>query len=513
MNKSLRLACGKFSVCFLILLGPLLLNPGRIAAQTDSACVGYFNISFPNIGQKKVLPIAIGGSPGNPRYVSLLQYTPQGYNPSDFNKLYPVVIYFPGYGAAAEIDRTPFPPVGIDPCGMLDDQPTSLPGKIAERKFRDSAFHNGQWHKFVVLQFQYDNYVYFNGSFGFPSASSVDSVIDYALANYRVDPDRIYLTGMSAGANIVMEYIASSVGRARRVAAASISSTCSQVGFWPNSANAGANIATANLPVRFISCTSDGTCPHSTTVNWINNINANNPGVAPELIVLNGSSGTFACENFTHNSWNKLYDTAFRFNGRNLFEWYIQYSRAGVVPVKLENFSARLNNRKVYLNWTTSREINASSFTIEKSGSGQRYTELATIKATGNSNLKNEYSIIDDNPHAGINYYRLVQTDADNRKHYFEVRKVMNAGGNEVKVQVIPNPVKNDVTAFINLSKSQRVIITITNASGAVLKTRTAVYGQGNTGITMPLTDLPKGVYFMRVLGEDFSEVKKLFKQ
>lgn len=501
MNKSLRSACGRVAmpIIYLMFSASIVLN-----AQSDSTCIGY-----PNIGQKKVTNIAIGGSPGNPRYVSLLQYTPKGYNANDFNKLYPVIIYFPGRGTASEL-----PPGGIDPCRLIYDQTSSLPGKIAIGQFRDSVLHQGQWFKYILLEFQYDNYVYFNGSLGFPSAPSVDSVIDYALANYRIDPARIYLTGMSAGANIVAEYAGSSVARAQRVAAVTIASTCSQVGEWPNNITTpGANIASAGLATRFISCVDDETCEHFRTQGWISSINAANPTIPAELIVLSGSTGTFACEPFTHNSWEKLYDTSFRFNGRNMFEWFIQFNRSTIVPVKLENFSARLSNRKVYLNWTTSREINASSFTIEKSGPNQRYTELVTIKATGNSNLKNEYSVIDDNPHAGINYYRLVQTDADNRKHYFEVRKVMNAGGNEIKVQVIPNPVKNDVTAFINLAKSQRVIITITNASGAVLKTRTAVYGQGNTGITIPVTDLPKGVYFMRVLGEDFSEVKKVFKE
>jgi len=479
----------------------------EVTAQSDSSCVGY-----PNIGQRKISSVSIGGSIADPRFVSLLQYTPRNYNPNDFTQLYPVIIYFPGLGSASQL-----PPFGVDPCRMIYDQTTSLPGKIAANQFRDSVFYQGKWHKYIIIQAQYNNYTYDSttNNYNFPSPESIDSLIDYVLANYRADPTRVYLTGMSAGANLVVQYAGSSIARAQRVAAISVASTCSVVGSYPNSSNAGANIANANLPSRFISCISDMTCQHWRTLSWTNQINNLNPTYPAELIVLSGipGSGTTSCEWFEHNSWNKLYDTAFRFNGRNLFEWYIQYSRAGVVPVKLENFSARLDNRKVYLNWTTSREINASSFTIEKSGPDQRYTELTTIKATGNSNLKNEYSVIDDNPHAGINYYRLVQTDADNRKHYFEVRKVMNAGGNEIKVQVIPNPVKNDVTAFINLAKSQRVIITITNASGAVLKTRTAVYGQGNTGITIPVTDLPKGVYFMRVLGEDFSEVKKVFKE
>ncbi|MBC7850955.1 MAG: T9SS type A sorting domain-containing protein [Chitinophagaceae bacterium] len=496
-------------------------------AQPDSACTGpsYGNINFTNIRQKKIAPIAVGGSPGDPRYVSMLQHTPPNYNPANLTTLYPVVIYFGGYGSAAETPRTnPVPPYnaiapyGVDPCAMLDDQPTSLPGKIAENKFRDSAFFNGQWYKFIVLQFQYDAYNYFNGSNGFPSASSVDSVIDYALANYRVDPSRIYLTGMSAGSNIVIEYAGSSVARANRVAAITVSSTCSQIGVWPNPANAAVNIATAGLPVRFISCTADGsggpgTCPHSTSVNWVNQINAAGANPQAELIVLDGSTGPFACEGFAHNSWNKLYDSAFRFNGRNMLEWYAQYTNGVSLPVKLENYTARLNSGKVYLDWSTSREINADSYTIEKAGADQRYSALSTVKANGNSTAKSSYRVIDNNPVNGINYYRLVQTDADGKKNYYETRIVLNSRSAVSQVVISPNPVNDDVSVYINVNKSQRVTFTITDMNGKVLKTRTSNFGEGTTGVTIPATDLPAGVYFLRTAGEDFSTVQKLVKQ
>jgi hypothetical protein len=469
-------------------------------AQGDSSCVGYTNIK-----QKKVTGIAIGGSPGTPRYVSLLQYTPKEYNPADFAKTYPVLIYFPGSGTASGV-----PPFGIDPCRLIYDQPTTLPAKIADGLFRDSVFSEGTWKKFIVLSFQYNSYAYPSD---FPSAASVDSILDYVILNYRADPNRIYLTGMSAGANIAVEYGASSVARAKRVAAVSISSTCSQVGVFPNSANAGANIAAGGLATRFISCNSDDVCSHSSTVNWVNAINAAGPSKVPELIVLTGVFPTGTCEGFRHNSWNKLYDSAYRFNGRNLLEWNIQFSTNSIVPVKLESFTARLSNGKVFLNWTTSLEVDAASFTIEKAGKDQQFSELTSINISGPSNRKKEYSFIDDNPQAGINYYRLVQTDKDGNKEYFEVRKVLDTRSSKTGVVVLPNPIKSDVTAFLNLSKAQTVAITLTDMNGRILKTKTAKYSEGSTGVTMATDDLPKGIYFLRTAGEDFTDVKKLIKQ
>lgn len=435
----------------------------------------------------------------------MLQYTPKEYNPADFATLYPVIIYFPGNGTASGA-----PPFTVDPCRLVSDQPTSLPGKIAAGLFRDSVLSGGTWKKFIVLSFQYNSYAY---PTDFPSAASVDSVIDYVLLNYRADPNRVYLTGMSAGANIVVEYGGSSVTRAERVAAISIASTCSQVGVFPNSSNAGANIAAGGLAARFISCTTDGSCPHSSTVNWVNAINAAGPTIAPEFIVLSGEHPTGTCEGFTHNSWNKLYDSSYRFNGRNLLEWYIQYSSNSIVPIKLESFSARLLNAKVYLNWTTSVEIDAASFIIEKAGSDQKFSSLAIIKTGASSNRRKEYSFIDDNPASGINYYRLVQTDIDGNKHYFDIRKVLNSRSNRAGVVILPNPISNEVTAFLSLTKSQMVTITITDINGKVLKNKTAKYSEGSSGVSIATNDLPKGVYFLRTVSEDFTDVQKIIKQ
>ncbi len=486
----------KSSSIIILLIFLFVLNGN---AQGDSSCIGY-----PNIGQKKLL-VAIGGSPGTPRYESLLQYTPKGYNPADFTTTYPVIIYFPGYGTASGL-----PPFGIDPCRLIYDQPTSLPGKIAENKFRDSVFADGKWQHYIVLSFQYNTYNY---PTDFPSSASVDSLIDYVLATYRVNPARIYLTGMSSGANIVVQYGGSTIARAQRVAAISIASTCSQVGIFPNGSNAGANIASGKLATRFISCTTDGTCQHTYSQTWVSDINANSPNPPAELITLDGSSGTFACEGFEHNSWNKLYDTSFRFNGTNLFEWNIQFARNAAVPVLLQNFSARLNKGKVLLLWTTFQEIDAASYLVERAGPDLRFTKLITIKARGNTNQVSNYNFIDETPLVGLNYYRLVQNDADNNRHYFETRKIMNARNNKTTVLVLPNPVLEEVTAFININRAQRVSLSITDMNGKVLKNKTSFLAEGNTGVTMHTRELAKGIYFLQVSGEDFKDVQKIIKQ
>lgn len=423
--------------------------------------------------------------------------------PSDYDsnptKYYPTIIYWHGNGTMNNGSQAGLCDI------MLED---ALPRKIQTGEAIVTINTPGGPVEFMVFCPQYPIYTYnpaFPDSY-YPTAGTAAAAIQYFVDNYRVDINRIYVTGMSTGANIVMEYAAASTANASKVAAIAPVSLCSI-----NVTGAG-NVSSTNLPVWINHCANDQLCNSSTPTSWTNAINAGNPLPQAKLTLM--PAGPNSCNGGNaHNAWPSVYQSSYSVDGLNLFQWMIQFQRNLTVPVKLENYTARLSNGKVYLNWATSKELTAESFTIEKAGADQRYTELKTIPASGNSSRINNYSVIDDNPAAGINYYRLVQTDADQKKTYFEVRKVMDSRAGIQKVVVLPNPVKDELTTFINLKRSQRVTISISDMNGKVLRTRTAVYGEGNTGISIPVTELTSGIYFVRTMGEDFSDVQKVVKQ
>lgn len=432
--------------------------------------------------------------------------------PSDYDvnttKYYPTIIYWHGSGSIGTGTPSQLCNIVQHPFGGNPDD--ALPIAIQDGTAILTVTQGSTTYEYMVFCPQYSQYTY-NPSFPdvfYPTAGTAAAAVQYFIDHYRVDINRIYMTGMSSGANIAMEYAAASTANSNKIAALAPTALCSI------NVQGGGNIATTNLPVWINHCTADSRCPPVSAQGWVSQINNSipAPGVPAKLTLMtnNGVSCNFVD---AHNAWPNVYRSSYNVDGTNLFQWMIQYQRNLTVPVKLESYNARLSNGKVYLNWATSREVSASSFTIEKAGADQRYVEFKTVKANGNSNQLNNYSLIDDNPASGLNYYRLVQTDVDNKRTVFETRKVMDSRGRSVKVVVLPNPVKDEVTTFINLSKSQRVTITISDMNGKVLRTRTAVYGEGNTGITIPVTELSKGVYFVRTAGEDFSDVQKIIKQ
>jgi poly(3-hydroxybutyrate) depolymerase len=121
------------------------------------------------------------------------------YLPSDYwsapNKKFPLLIFITGVGGIG----------GGDSASLCNVAANALPLKIEQGTYPNQVSWAGQSYSFIVLSPQYNAYPGANGN-------DVNAMLNYAIAHYRIDTTRIYLTGLSAGANIIMEYAAARMG-------------------------------------------------------------------------------------------------------------------------------------------------------------------------------------------------------------------------------------------------------------------------------------------------------------
>lgn len=152
-----------------------------------------------------------------------------------------------------------------------------------------------------------------------PSPDMVEQVINYVISNYRVDVNRIYLTGLSMGGGATWDYASSSSARAGRLAA--ILPVCGYSNAWSSAPV----IAGANLPVLATHNNGDPTVSYSISVNWVNGINASKPTPAALLLTYN---------NTTHNAWDSTYNPNLKLLNAQLnwLDWMLQYSKGGTAP-------------------------------------------------------------------------------------------------------------------------------------------------------------------------------------
>lgn len=83
----------------------------------------------------------------------------------------------------------------------------------------------------------------------------------------------------------------------------------------------------------------------------------------------------------------------------------------------------------------------------------------------------------------------------------------------ENKISLWPNPFVNDLNIQLLVKNSGIVQLELLNASGAIIVSRTVDLSSNQKISFENLSEIPKGVYFLRVTGEDWVEVERLIKQ
>ena len=183
----------------------------------------------------------------------------------------------------------------------------------------------------------------------------------------------------------------------------------------------------------------------------------------------------------------------------------------GGLPVELANFTGKLNdNGTVDLDWTTLVEINNQYFTVERSTDGVNFTELGRQEGAGNSTAELNYTLVDQKPATGTNYYRLKQTDYDGESKYVGGIVAINTQKASTEtVSIYPNPVEGrEVTiAISNGNIDGSMLVEVTDLSGKTVYHNTLVGVQNH--IFLPIT-ISQGIYMVKLTSGDNVYQQKL---
>ena len=409
--------------------------------------------NFSNMKMKKVSGLNIGG---NNMFNGMLEYVPPSYSlTANKTKKYPVIISFhggaaKGYGSSLELCRL-FKDRGGDSAGHK-----TFPGWVERSTSHLTQTYNGVKYEYIVVAPQFNKYVRMQTGVpdNFPTAKEVENVINYVVARYRIDPRRIYLTGYSTGANMILEYAASSVTRARRVAAIMPIALCSQHGHINNTSRGyyAKNIGLAKLKTWFVYCDSDncGTGPALNVPNkWVDSI-MKVPGAATprytRLRNINPATLYNCSDSLWHDAWSRAFDPNFKVS-----HVYKPTSTVGA------NDGINLNMYQWFI-----RQVNT-----------------ATASVASNTELE-------------------------------EGEEILKPG---VTVALTPNPFTNEATAQISIDRPQRLYINLSDMTGRLIQTVTGTYAVGNTEVKLNVAGLPSGVYLLKVSGENFTHTQKLIRR
>ncbi|HTE25988.1 PKD domain-containing protein [Flavitalea sp.] len=265
----------------------------------------------------------------NPFVHGFYEYLPQGYDQGSAS--YPLIIFFHGAGERGDGSPSQLPRILSN----------GVPKMINNGTFPTSFTVNGQTHKFIVISPQFTDVPAWNQN------NYVNDVIDYAVRNYRVDASRIYLTGLSMGGGMIFYYFQQNINYTNRIAA--IVPIAEAYGFNDGTAKV---IADAKVATWLTHNSGDNVINVSPTRLYEQAINKYSPGLAKATIFQ--VSG--------HDAWTKTYDLNFREDGKNVFEWMLQFKK-GVTTTPP-------SNRVPTANAGSDKNLSLPTNTVVLNGSG-----------------------------------------------------------------------------------------------------------------------------------------------
>ncbi len=309
------------------------------------ACI-FLNASF---AQQTAHPNVVINNEIHGYYVAL----PDDYNTTSTK--YPLLIVLQGYSQMGEGTAMELPYL----LGGYGTPPWRL-NQVPPNNFPSSFTIGSVTYKFIVFtpQFripttygsQFGNPYLLDSANGFPGTDITD-VINYCNNNYRVDKDRVYLSGNSLGGAQAWSYLFSSQANAKKIAGAVIISGASV----PTKARA-AVIASGNVAVLATSASLDDGIPPEWTINWIDSINNNIPAplITARKIIFDVPFPDHSIASINTYNPGVGYDLI---DGLNMFEWLL-LSRANPLPVSGIDLSVVLKNSEFTIVWSTKTEIN-----------------------------------------------------------------------------------------------------------------------------------------------------------
>jgi dienelactone hydrolase len=337
------------------------------------------------------------------RYISMTantnafyEYLPQGYS-STGTATYPLILFLHGMGELGDGSTANLPKV-------LRNGPPKL---INNGTFPTSFTVNGQTHRFIVISPQF---------VAWPQSAQIDAVINYAIANYKVDPKRVYITGLSMGGGATWDY-AGNTGNYNYVQrTAAIAPIC---GASSPSIYRARTIANYNLPVWAFHNQGDPTAPVSYTNDYIQLINSVVPAANPQARkTIYPVSG--------HDAWSQAYNPNYRENGMNMYEWMLQYQRTNP-PMPGVNTPPTVN---AGADKTITLPVNSTQLTGSASDPGGSIAGYAWTKTAGPATFTFSSTTVAaptvSNLVAGTYTFRLTATDNQGATSYDNVNVVVN---------------------------------------------------------------------------------------
>jgi len=169
------------------------------------------------------------------------------------------------------------------------------------------------------------------------------------------------------------------------------------------------------------------------------------------------------------------------------------------LPIELIEFTATLIGDRVLLKWRTASEINNDFMAVERSTapqSGRPFIEIGRVAGAGTVLELRNYSLWDESPEQGTNYYRLRQVDFDGKESFSNLVVIQIAQASNGKLQIAPNPSSDLLYVQWPERASESALLQILDTNGRLVQSTELTVNA--TAISLNISNLAPGSYVLR---------------
>ena len=221
--------------------------------------------------------------------------------------------------------------------------------------------------------------------------------------------------------------------------------------------------------------------------------NAGNP--SPGFYSGNGGGGLLiipAAVNY--NAVKKYWEVSFPVNGFSGF--YVHTNLFFPLAITLNYFKGIKDGDKNLLEWKLNCAPANATIILERSSDAINFRPVFSI-ATDSVLCRQLYNYTDNNPIAGINYYRLRLISPEGKSSYSNIVALNNGAGEIYEIAgIVPNPVtRAEFKLILNSAISAEIELSVSDISGRTILTQKAKLVKGFNSIQVNPAKLAAGSY------------------
>ncbi len=177
------------------------------------------------------------------------------------------------------------------------------------------------------------------------------------------------------------------------------------------------------------------------------------------------------------------------------------------LPVELLSFTARPVGKRVKLDWITASEIDNDRFVIDRTTDGREFTYIGERKSLGNGSQLRSYTLFDEKPLPGLQFYRLTEVDINGHERSHPMVPVTMSSDMNI-VSVYENN-ENSLTVVFNYNSNLPYNYRLMDMTGRVIESGERLNGTEGINYLEIKRSLARGVYTIVISNESETVSRK----